>query len=139
MKNIQKSIGEVVATRGRYGHWIKIIIMLIDMLCVNCAYFLVLLLLGGRISSSPGMIWLLVNLSYLPVILIFNSTYDERVVYIGSDGEGDRYPHLLFDRASVFYPRGSTFAADSSGIRPCAFRPAGYLAYFVPETIEEIP
>lgn len=82
MKNIQKSIGEVVATRGRYGHWIKIIIMLIDMLCVNCAYFLVLLLLGGRISSSPGMIWLLVNLSYLPVILIFNSTYDERVVYI---------------------------------------------------------
>ena len=66
------------------GQLIKWIIVLGDFVCINLSFFLSYLILPQAVLASFDwrIGWLLLNLSYLPIVYAFANVYNERITYI---------------------------------------------------------
>lgn len=57
-----------VSAKSRYGKYTQMILNLCDLLIVNLLFGITLWIMPDAISSRPRELWLLVNISYLPII-----------------------------------------------------------------------
>ena len=73
----------LLKSRGRYGHFIRWILLAVDFLVLNASYIATCLLTDIDHQPFYGkQVWLMLNLAYLVVVLALNSLHDRRVVYI---------------------------------------------------------
>ena len=68
---------------GGYGYLIRILITVIDFLCINMAFFLIWFIFPDSSQDfCSKIIWLLLNISYLPVAYIFSNIHNNRMIHI---------------------------------------------------------
>ena len=68
---------------GGYGYLIRIFITVIDFLCINMAFFLIWFIFPDSSQDfCSKIIWLLLNISYLPVAYIFSNIHNNRMIHI---------------------------------------------------------
>lgn len=69
--------------RGR-GHLIKGIVTIGDFICINFVFLLSYLVFSPELTESfnQKIVWLILNISYIPVNIMFGEVHNERVVYI---------------------------------------------------------
>ncbi|MCP9611015.1 undecaprenyl-phosphate glucose phosphotransferase [Coprobacter tertius] len=68
---------------GRYGYLLQTIIVIVDFLCLNLAFFLVYLFSDANegFVIHGKIVWLLLNFSYVPVAFVFSHFHNERIIY----------------------------------------------------------
>ncbi|MEG1999401.1 MAG: undecaprenyl-phosphate glucose phosphotransferase, partial [Bacteroidales bacterium] len=66
------------------GHLIKRIVTIGDFICINIVFSLSYLIFSPELTASfnQKIVWLILNISYIPVNLMFGEIHNERVVYI---------------------------------------------------------
>ena len=70
-------------TRGRYGHFIRWIFIVIDFIVLNASYFLTCYWTNQQHEPFFGkQVWLILNLAFGIVVYVLSSLHDKRVVYI---------------------------------------------------------
>ncbi|MBO4722817.1 MAG: undecaprenyl-phosphate glucose phosphotransferase [Muribaculaceae bacterium] len=71
-------------SRGRYGHFIRWIFIIIDFIVLNAAYFITCLIIGdlGSLPFFSKHVWLMLNLSFCIVVYVLSTLHDKRTVYI---------------------------------------------------------
>ena len=68
---------------GGYGYLIRVLITVIDFLCINMAFFLIWFIFPDSSQDfCSKIIWLLLNISYLPVAYIFSNIHNNRMIHI---------------------------------------------------------
>lgn len=70
-------------SKGRYGHFIRWIFIVIDFIVLNASYVATCLLTD--IKHQPfydKQVWLMLNLSFIVVVYVLGSLHDKRAVYI---------------------------------------------------------
>ncbi|MCH5327965.1 MAG: undecaprenyl-phosphate glucose phosphotransferase [Coprobacter sp.] len=68
---------------GGYGYLIRIFITIGDILCLNIACLLIAHLFPQAATAfSTKMVWLLVNISYWPVVYLFGNIHNDRMMHI---------------------------------------------------------
>ena len=70
-------------SKGRYGHFIRWIFIVIDFIVLNASYVATCLLTD--IKHQPfydKQVWLILNLSFIVVVYVLGSLHDKRAVYI---------------------------------------------------------
>ncbi len=70
-----------MSTRAKYGHLIKWLFSLIDLVVLNASYLAAVYLHGNGMNSNMRLVWLLLNASYLVVIYFRRDIHDRRVLY----------------------------------------------------------
>lgn len=70
-----------MATRGRYGKYLRSLIILGDFLCINFAYLLSCLICDFDAEFFNHITWTLVNVAYIPVSTLFSQIHNQRIVY----------------------------------------------------------
>lgn len=68
-------------SRPKYGHLIKWIFSIIDLIILNCSFFISLFITNSESSFNVRLVWLLINLSYIIVIYFMHDIHDRRVLY----------------------------------------------------------
>lgn len=79
-KHTPNHVIHIVKTKPKYGHLIKWIFSLIDLVALNGSY-LAVLLLNSSMHVSIRLVWLLLNVSYLVVVYFRRDIHDRRVLY----------------------------------------------------------
>lgn len=70
-------------SKGKYGHFIRWIFLVVDFFVLNASYLITCLLTDIQHQPFYGkQVWLMLNLSFLAVVYVLNSLHDKRVVYI---------------------------------------------------------
>lgn len=70
-------------SRGRYGHFIRWIFIIVDFIILNASYLAICMI--DEVHQSPffsKIVWLLLNFSFAVVIYSLGTLHDRRVVYI---------------------------------------------------------
>ncbi len=70
-----------MATKGRYGKYLRSVIVLGDFLCINAAYLLACHVCDFNDTFYNHLIWALVNIAYIPVSTLFSRIHNQRIVY----------------------------------------------------------
>lgn len=70
-----------MATRGRYGKYLRSLIVFGDFLCVNFAYLLACLLCNFDTEFCSHITWALINVAFIPVSSLFSQIHNQRIVY----------------------------------------------------------
>lgn len=68
-------------TKAKYGHLIKWLFSLVDLVALNLSYLAVLLLHYSGMNVSMRLVWLLLNVSYLVLIYFRSDIHERRVLY----------------------------------------------------------
>lgn len=71
-----------VSHRGRYGRYIHTLLTIIDFMVVNVVFAAVCMLNPEIIETHLKMKWLLVNISYFPVVFWFSHIRDQRAIHM---------------------------------------------------------
>lgn len=66
--------------RGRYGHYIRWILAFGDILTLNFAYFLTLWLVPEFNEARPRLIWLMVNVAFVPALYLLTNMQSKRTI-----------------------------------------------------------
>ena len=70
-------------SKGRYGHFIRWIFIVIDFIVLNASYVATCLITDIRHQPFyDRQVWLMLNLSFVVVIYVLGSLHDKRAVYI---------------------------------------------------------
>ena len=71
-------------TKGRYGHFIRWIFIIIDFIVLNAAYFATCIIIGdlNTLPFFSKQVWLMLNISFCIVVYALSSLHDKRAVYI---------------------------------------------------------
>ena len=71
-------------SKGRYGHYIRWIFIVIDFLILNVAYIATCLIIDnlGSLPFFSKQVWLMLNISFCIVVYVLSTLHDKRVVYI---------------------------------------------------------
>lgn len=67
-------------SKGRYGKYIQNILTLCDFIVLNIVFFAVTWLCPDMVESRPRLVWLLVNIAYLPVVYGLGGTHRARAI-----------------------------------------------------------
>lgn len=68
--------------RGKYGRYIHGLLTISDLVLVNLL-FLIVSLVGEDLSAcNPKIVWLMLNVSFLPVVFIIYNTHKQRAIYM---------------------------------------------------------
>ncbi len=67
--------------KGRYGKYLRSLIVLGDFICVNLAYLLACWICNFDANFYNHTIWALINTAYIPVSIIFSQIHNQRIVY----------------------------------------------------------
>ncbi len=70
-----------MSNRTKYGHLIKWLFSLVDIVILNISYLAVVYFYGNGMNVSMRLVWLLLNVSYLIVIFFRRDIHDRRVLY----------------------------------------------------------
>ncbi len=68
-------------TKGRYGKYLRILIVIGDFLCLNFAYLLTCYISDLYAGFYNYTVWALINIAYLPISIIFSQIHDQRIVH----------------------------------------------------------
>lgn len=68
--------------KGRYGRYVRSAITVVDFVIVNAVYFVIACFDRTGDDFSSRMVWLLVNLSLIPVVYWFSNVHSRRAVYM---------------------------------------------------------
>ena len=70
--------------KGRYGHFIRWIFIVIDFIVLNAAYIITCMIIGDMetLPFFSRQVWLMLNLSFFVVVYVLSSLHDKRAVYI---------------------------------------------------------
>ncbi len=73
----------MLRVKGRYGHFIRWIFLLVDFLVLNMSLVLTWWAVSTMQDSFGGkQVWLMLNLSFFVVVYVLSTFHDKRVVYI---------------------------------------------------------
>lgn len=80
----------ITNTKGRYGFLVSIITTLCDFVLLNAVYFYVLH--GNKMVGqfNEDVVWIFLNISYVPAILLFSDVHNKRILFV------DRIMVMLF-------------------------------------------
>lgn len=67
--------------KPKYGHLIKWLLSLFDIVALNASYLVTILVHDMGMNVSMRLVWLLLNVSYLIVIYFRHNIHDRRVLY----------------------------------------------------------
>lgn len=67
--------------KGKYGHLIKWLFSLVDLVALNGSYLATLLLHDCGMNVSLRLVWLLLNVSYIVVIFFRSDIHERRILY----------------------------------------------------------
>lgn len=70
-----------MTTKGRYGKYLRSLIVFGDFLCINFAYILACLVCNFDENFYNHLIWAFINIAYIPVSLFFSQIHNQRIVY----------------------------------------------------------
>lgn len=70
-----------MASKGRYGKYLRSLIILGDFMFINIAYLVSCLIFNFDEGIYSHMIWLLLNIAYIPVSSIFSDTHNQRIIH----------------------------------------------------------
>ncbi len=70
-----------MATKGRYGRYLRILVVLGDFICINLAYLLTCKIFNFDDGFYNPTICSLINIAYLPIALVFSQIHNQRIVY----------------------------------------------------------
>lgn len=71
----------MTTTKGKYGKYLRSLIVLGDFLCINSAYLFACLACNFDESFFNHLIWAFVNVAYIPVSAFFSQIHNQRIVY----------------------------------------------------------
>ncbi|MBQ9586180.1 MAG: undecaprenyl-phosphate glucose phosphotransferase [Muribaculaceae bacterium] len=70
-------------SKGRYGHFIRWIFIVVDFIVLNASYITTCLLTDIRVQPFYNkQVWLMLNIAFLVVVYVLSTLHDKRVVYI---------------------------------------------------------
>ncbi|MBQ8565551.1 MAG: undecaprenyl-phosphate glucose phosphotransferase [Bacteroidaceae bacterium] len=70
-----------MTTKGRYGKYLRSLIVLGDFLCINFAYILACLVFNFDEYFYNHLIWAIINVAYIPVSAFYSQIHNQRIVY----------------------------------------------------------
>ena len=70
-----------MATKGRYGRYLRILVVLGDFICINLAYLLSCRIFNFDDGFYNPTICSLINIAYLPIAFVFSQIHNQRIVY----------------------------------------------------------
>lgn len=68
--------------KGKYGRYIQGILTISDVLLVNFFFALVLYIMGAYGALTNKVLWLTLNVSFMPVIFLIYNTHKRRTIYM---------------------------------------------------------
>ena len=68
------------------GRFIRGLVAVGDFCCINLVFLMVYLFFDSDMTHqfNQKIVWLLLNISYFPVVLMFNQIHNTRIIYIDS-------------------------------------------------------
>lgn len=70
-----------MASKGKYGKYLRSLIVLGDYICINIAYIIVCAIFNFYPDLYNHLIWSLINVAYIPVLLFFSQIHNQRIIY----------------------------------------------------------
>lgn len=70
-----------MAAKGRYGKYLRSLIVFGDFLCINLAYILACLVCNFDDNLYNHLIWAFINVAYIPVSAFFSQMHNQRIIY----------------------------------------------------------
>lgn len=70
-----------MATKGRYGKYLRSLIVIGDFICINFAYLLACLVCNFDGHLYNHLVWAFINVAYIPVSAFFSQIHNQRIVY----------------------------------------------------------
>lgn len=70
-----------MATKGRYGRYLRILVVLGDFICINLSYLLSCRIFDFDDGFYNATICALINIAYIPIVFIFSQIHNQRIVY----------------------------------------------------------
>lgn len=69
--------------KGKYGRYLYEILTLVDLILINVVFGVVLFFIGDNIQlSDPKILWVMLNVSFIPVIYLIYRTHKQRAIYM---------------------------------------------------------
>lgn len=68
--------------RGRYGRYIHILLTIVDFIILNAAFYITSVMSPSLTETRGRTVWLLANLTYIPVVMWLSSTHKVRTLYM---------------------------------------------------------
>ncbi len=79
-----------IGTKGRYGFLVSVVTTMFDFVLLNVGYLYAIHNIGDVGQFSEKVVWIFVNISYAPAILLFPDIHNKRILY------ADRLMIILF-------------------------------------------
>lgn len=70
-----------MASKGRYGKYLRSLIVVGDFICINTAYLLACIICDFNDLFYNNLLWALVNVAYIPVSTLYSSIHNQRIIY----------------------------------------------------------
>ena len=70
-----------MATRGKYGKYLRSLIVMGDYICINVAYLIACAIFNFYPDFFNYLVWFYINISYIPVLALFSETHNQRIIY----------------------------------------------------------
>lgn len=70
-----------MASKGRYGKYLRSLIILGDIIFINIAYLIACWIFDFNAALFNYLVWLLLNIAYLPVASIFSGIHNQRIIH----------------------------------------------------------
>ncbi len=70
-----------MASKGKYGKYLRSLIVAGDYVCINIAYLIACAVFNFYPDLFNFLVWLFINISYIPVVSLFSNTHNQRIIY----------------------------------------------------------
>ena len=70
-----------IGTKGRYGSLVSVVTTMFDFVLLNVGYLYAIHNIGDVGQFSEKVVWIFVNISYAPAILLFPDIHNKRILY----------------------------------------------------------
>lgn len=71
-----------VDQKGKYGRYIHGLLTLSDLILVNILFGVITSVVGDMTAYNPKILWLMLNVSFVPVMLLIYNTHKQRAIYM---------------------------------------------------------
>ena len=70
-----------IGTKGRYGFLVSVVTTMFDFVLLNVGYLYAIHNIGDVGQFSEKVVWIFVNISFAPSILLFPEIHNKRILY----------------------------------------------------------
>ena len=70
-----------IGTKGRYGFLVSVVTTMFDFVLLNVGYLYAIHNIGDVGQFSEKVVWIFVNISYAPAILLFPDIHNKQILY----------------------------------------------------------